>query len=70
VNNNDFKIRVTLGARDAVDYWLDPRTSTPFQFPAGPNFASIFVPPDGNWKLFGGTVIIFEPGECRKYVFP
>lgn len=70
-NTHDFKILLTIGGGEwgTHDYWFEPKSATPIQFPPGNYTATLNVPGQGNYK-FSNDKVNFEAGKCYRYTSP
>lgn len=64
-NTRDFKVLLTIGGGDwgTHDFWFEPNSTTPIQFPPGKYTATLNIPGEGNFR-FADDRIDFPAGEC------
>ncbi len=71
VNTYDFKVLLTVGGGEwgTHDYWFEPKSTTPIQFPPGKYTATLTIPGKGNYK-FSNDRVDFAAGQCYRFTTP
>lgn len=70
-NTYDFKVLLTIGGGSwgTHDFWFEPKSTTPIQFPPGSYTATLTIPGKGNYQ-FADDKVNFDAGRCYTFTSP